>query len=380
MTNQPCSMKLKNDIMKIMRERLKHFRVQIPSDFLTYNHFKRVVEGLDWNSSPGYPYIRNYTTNRQMFGVVDGIPSEDQMRHYYKMVMDKIENRKSDYIRVFVKPEPHTWKKIVQHRYRLIMSVSVLDQIIDAMLCKEFNEGLMMKYYDYPPKAGWTPLLGGWRYVPQKNVTATDKSCWDWTVMQWLIELILELRIDLTTNANEQWKELLAWRYRALYREAEFIFSNGLVMRQNFVGMMKSGCFNTIIDNSLMQMLLDSRIIAELDLPLLLLWVMGDDVLQETQPKEYFDRLSQLCLLKQAEPFAEFAGMRFKGTKVEPCYHGKHCYNLLHLDPRNGQAIAESYAYLYRRSKYRGIMEQILRELGVSPTDKQLDEVVDGII
>lgn len=377
---QACSQQLKHDIIDEIVDRLKPVKWRIPDDFLEYSHFMRCVNSLDWNSSPGYPYMKQFPDNRALFQVVNGTPNFNVCDLMYKKVMDQINNKEADYIRVFIKQEPHTWKKIVQNRYRLIMSVSVVDQLIDQMLFKDLNELMIENHLRIQPKPGWTPLLGGWKIVPKLNVVSTDKSCWDWTMQEWVVEILYQIREKLCLNVTEQWRELAIWRYKKLFSEAQFILSNGLVLQQRFNGMQKSGCVNTIADNSIAQMILDARICLEQGLAPKLMWTMGDDVLQVRQPKEYFDRLGQLCILKQVEPFAEFAGMRFNMDRVEPCYHAKHCYNLLHLNPENDQSVAESYSYLYFNSKYRKLMDTIIQELGEKPPNYKLEEVVNGIL
>nr|QUS52864.1 hypothetical protein 2 [Hypera postica associated sobemovirus 3] len=319
-------------LYRVLQE-LESIAYRIPDDFLTYEHFKRVVMNLDWTSSPGYPYVtQGYTNNAQLFRVIDGEPDELVVRAMYQACMLQIQEQKSNYIRVFIKPEPHSFKKIANGRYRLIAGVSVLDSLIDAMLFGEMNDKMMENWMNIAPKIGWTLLYGGWKAVPQINVQAADKTAWDWTVQPWMIDSLKFVRKYLCQNPTKQWLDLVDFRYKQLFEEAEFIFSNGAVLKQRFKGMMKSGCFNTISDNSIAQLILHVRVCDELDLSLGILWSMGDDTLQTKQPVEYFDRLANHCILKQVEPRAEFAGMLFRGCKVEPSYTNKHAYKLLHMD------------------------------------------------
>jgi len=376
---------LKDSVMHVLLERFGKLRFDLPEDFMQKSHCERVIRNrLDWNSSPGYPYMRYATTNRDFFKVVDGVPSQQMIDYCWSLVEERLENKDSDYIRVFIKPEPHTWKKMKQHRYRLIMSVSVIDQIIDHMLFATMNDLMVDNYVSIPTKVGWSQFLGGWKLVPTSGVVSTDKSCWDWTVQPWLIEVLLDLRINLCYGrSKDRFAELAAWRYSQLYREAVFIFSNGRVLKQTFSGMQKSGSVLTISDNSIAQVILDARIneefrMKEQPVEYGILWSMGDDVLQKKPTQKYIDRLSQLCILKQVEPFAEFAGMRFKNNKIEPCYHAKHCFNLRHLDPENDEAVAQSYSYLYYRSNYKSQMDKILLHLGPPPSDWSLRLVYDG--
>lgn len=323
----------------------------IPDDFLQYSHFVRVVSELDWNSSPGYPYLLKQPNNRVFFDVDKfGNPSEIALQRVWEMVKYHIHERVADPIRVFIKPEPITKKKISNDKFRIISSVSVIDQIIDHMLFSDFNKNLVAQCHRTPIKTGWTPILGGWKEVPRENIVSTDKSSWDWTVPMWLIQSEFEVRKRLCKNMNEDWERLALWRYIELYVRPIFITSGGIKLRQLHPGVMKSGCVNTITSNSIMQMILHYRVAEQLNLPYPWLWAMGDDVIQDDQPDEYFDELSKYCILKECSRHIEFAGYRYKGRRVEPLYFQKHAFMLLHQKEIYHHETADAYALLYHRS------------------------------
>lgn len=362
-------------LYQIIRD-LDSIKYEVPDDFLTLEHYRRVVKQLDWTSSPGYPYLKQgNTTNGQMFGVVNGVPKESIVQSTYMMVMHKIKNRIADPIRVFVKPEPHSLKKIACSRHRTISGVSVLDCLIDAMLFGEMNEKMTLNWHQIPPKIGWTLLYGGWKIVPQINVHAADKTAWDWTVQPWMVDALKYVRIGLCQNPTEQWQELVDWRYSEIFENARFIFSNGIIMKQKFKGFMKSGCYNTISDNSLAQMILHYRICDELNLPVGSLWSMGDDTLQTYQPPDYFEALSKHCILKQVEKRAEFAGMLFRGVVVEPSYTNKHAYKLLHLNEKFREELHLAYSLLYHRSNNK--FKEIVKKMGSRIPKELLDHIFD---
>lgn len=351
---------------------------RIPEDFLTYEHFKRCVLDLEWTSSPGYPYCLTHPTNSIMFGVDEkGKPSEAAICCAWVQVQQRLIDRDSDPVRLFIKPEPHTEKKLAVGRYRLISSVSVIDQLIDAMLFGEMNHLIIKKNFYTPVKAGWVPYVGGWKAVPAGRMVSSDNSAWDWTVQPWLLEVELELRQRLCENVNNLWKDLSQWRYRKLFEDNIFITSGGLLLKQLQPGVMKSGCYNTIATNSMMQLLLHLRVAIETDSEIEEMWIMGDDVMLTPQQVKYFDLLSQFCILKQVDDATEFAGMRFYGYRVEPQYHGKHCFNLLHQDEQWHSQMAASYALLYHRSKHRGLMRHILKEIADIPSVDFIDQIWD---
>lgn len=356
---------------------------ELPADFMEKSHFERVVRTrLDWNSSPGYPYLRRAPTNRILFKVEDGEPDQSQVDRLWQALQMRLINRDSDYIRLFIKPEPHKLKKLEQMRYRLISSVSVLDQIIDHMLFGDMNDKLIENWPMLPNRPGWSQLVGGWRAMPVETWLATDKSGWDWSAQGWLFETVLELRMRLCTNVTPEWIDLATWRYRQLFGNPSFITSGGLVLRQRRPGVQKSGCVNTISDNSMMQVILHLRVCRTLGIPPGPLLTMGDDVLQQAPDREndYLDMLNQFCHVKQAAHVNEFAGFRFQGKSVEPLYKGKHAFALLHLNEEYLPQLCDSYVLLYHRSAYRDYIRRLFQEMGLEVRPLEwFDAVYDGI-
>lgn len=267
-------------IKETLKQRWKAASWAIPDDFLTKEHYKRVVSGLDWTSSPGYPWLLQHTTNAALFQVKNGVPSELAIDAVWQVVEDRLKNGGVDPIRLFVKPEPHKQKKLDNRAYRLISSVSVIDQIIDGMLFGEMNEALISNFLEVPGKVGWSPYVGGWKVMPIFGNVSLDKSAWDWSVNSWIVQEVLELRMELCKNLNSRWVELAQWRYKELFEKPLFVTSGGLLLRQKQPGVVKSGCFNTIADNSIAQDILHVRVCVEMGIPVGDLMSMGDDTTQ----------------------------------------------------------------------------------------------------
>lgn len=339
---------------------------EVPDDFGTYEHFLRVLDKLDMSSSPGYPYMRRSPTNAVLFRVdEDGNKSPECVNYIWEIVRSRMtEMSEADPIRLFVKQEPHKIQKLEQGRYRLISSVSVVDQIIDHMLYDEMNELMVNNWLHTPVKIGWSPLNGGWKAFPPGKRFAIDKSSWDWTVQMWILEMCLEVRIHLCRTKGilfDQWLRVAKYRLIQLYRSPLFVTSGGLLLRQLQEGVQKSGCVNTLADNSIAQWILHCRVCIEHDLDPadVDLWTMGDDTSQTSVEPGYLDWLGEYCLVKECQKAREFCGMRFNGTNVEPLYKGKHAFNLLHLNPLYESDVANSYTLLYHRSSYRDWMRSL---------------------
>lgn len=371
---------VRREIMEVLEKQYAKARWSIPDDFLTYQHFRRVVEEIDFTSSPGYPYMRRHTNNGSFFHRKNEELPEERLQEVWELVKMRLRERDSDPIRLFIKPEPHSLKKLDSYRYRLISSVSVVDQLIDAMLFGEMNTLVTDKCVELPCKGGWSPYCGGWKLVPPTGTMSLDKSGWDWSVQSWLFEMELQLRVRLCQNLTSQWLELATWRYQCLFWNPRFITSGGLLLRQKNPGVMKSGCFNTLVTNSIMQSIVHLRACQELDMNPGWLWSLGDDTLQGAIPRDalgqYLDHVGQYCHVKHCVDGAEFAGMKFFGPRVEPLYGGKHSYQLLHMDRNNATEMASSYALLYHRSRKSAALKEILGSL-LQTTDESRDLIWD---
>lgn len=364
---------------------LQDFHWRLPSDFLSYSHYLRIVQKLEWTSSPGSPYNRTFPTNGAMFGVRDGVPNQERVDDIWLQIQERLRTKTYDPIFLFVKPEPLPERK--KGRPRLISSVSVVDQIIDHMLFDDFNDNIVSQSFQSSVKVGWTPMLGGWKTVPMQGVSI-DKSSWDWTMAHWLFEAILKFKhlTCLTTGADlDRWLILATWRYRALFYDAVFCLPNGWLIQQKMPGVMKSGSVVTIVDNSLAQLILHFRVYSELgwkfDPVLDYIWVCGDDTRQSKPPhlRIYLDYLSTFCRVKDCTERCEFVGCRFSpGGRIEPLYKGKHAYTILHADPTVEVDLAYSYSLLYHRSCDRGNIIKILEPFGPPMTKDFADEIWDG--
>lgn len=369
--------------MDTLTERWKAIRWTVPEDFLTREHFERVVRELDWTSSPGYPWLLQHTTNAAMFEVKDGEPSKAAVDRVWQVVSDRLRTREVDPVRLFIKPEPHKLKKLNAKAYRLISSVSVIDQLLDALLFGEMNQKMIEQHLMVPGKVGWTPYVGGWKIMPARLNRSLDKSAWDWSVNGWIAEMLLQFRKELMdrNQHSQAWEELAEWRYRALFESPVFVTSGGLYLRQREPGVIKSGCYNTIADNSVAQDLLHVRVCHEMDIEPEDLMSMGDDTTQREFPEwdAYCERLAQYCHIKGDVKATEFAGHRFTSLTVEPLYKGKHAFNILNMNPKYGEETAASYALLYHRSVHRDYIRGVLQRMGYRiPSLTTLDVIYDG--
>lgn len=217
-----CNPLERQELLSQMRELYKAARWELPEDFLERSHYERVVrEKINWQSSPGYPYLLTAPTNERFFEVVDGEPGPAALGRVWQLVQARIAAPEADPIRLFIKPEPHKKKKLQQGAYRLISSVSVVDQIIDQMLFAPMNDRLVAEVLQVPSKAGWSPYGGGWKIFPRGWVSM-DKTAWDWSAQPWIFQQLLEVRKALCDSKSDpRWPKWGNWLH------VDMVFSTG---------------------------------------------------------------------------------------------------------------------------------------------------------
>lgn len=274
-------------------------------------------------------------------------------------------NLEADDIKVFVKQEPHKKTKLVEQRYRLISAVSVVDSMVDRMLFSDLQERAVDTACETPCAVGWSPIKGGYRLIRARfpgKVLCADKSLWDWTVAGWMTEALCELLIRLCVNASHRWERLVRARFDCLFKKAVFRVPDGSRYPQMDEGLMKSGCYLTILANSALQVmmhLLASRRSNQEPGDLL---AMGDDTIQEVPEdvEAYLDGLRSLGVLvkPQIKSRVEFAGFEFDMHSCVPCYENKHRFQLEHLDEELAAETLEAYQLLYA---HHPMLEEIHR-------------------
>lgn len=362
--------------------RMKKARWRIPSDFLQFSHYVRAAFQMDLTSSTGYPYTIYYPTVGSFLGMKDGeIIDKQRFLLAWQAVKKQIECKRSDPIRIFIKPEPHSASKLKEERYRIISAVSVVDHLIDHMLHSDMNDAMIANHLDLPTCVGWSPYNGGYKIFAYDAPIALDRSSWDWTVRKWMQDAILRVRERLCENINPDWMELAKFRYEAMFGNCTYVTSAGAHYRQKFTGVQKSGQYNTITDNSLGQVLLDSLVNLKLGRsPSPSFKCMGDDTIQEIDGDmgEYIEELGKWCKLKQPLYSREFCGLNFDGA-IEPVYSGKHAFRLLHCKDKFAPEIADSYRLFYHRSSMKEKLSRIFDDLAPSRmTPTQFSEIWEG--
>lgn len=263
----------------------------------------------------------------------------------------------ADPIKVFVKVEPHKHTKIQEGRFRLIHAVSLIDSMVDRILFGPLMRNVTdpRNILKTPCIVGWAPNHGGWRVLVdtfRNGGFSIDRTAWDWTVQEWLVRLWEKFLIELHPNAPSWWITAVERRFTSLFYTAKFRFSDGVTIRQPTPGIMKSGCYLTLVLNSVAQVILHCIAMIELgkDPYDFVPWCCGDDTISNHMPfeEDYYQILSKYCLVKEAQHtigFCEFIGFLFDKTGYYPAYWKKHLFQLRHLDQAVQREALISYQY-----------------------------------
>lgn len=295
----------------------------------------------------------------------------------------------SDPIKLFIKQEPHKLAKIAEGRLRLISAVSVVDTMIDRMLFQGIFQAIKSRPLATPIAIGWNPMGTGASFLKMhfpNRTFDTDKKHWDWTFPFWLLADCYS--ILMATASWPEWRKKIAIkRFYCLFRAAVFQFPDGTRVEQKLPGIMKSGCYLTLLLNSLGQWFLHELAERELGIKVPCA-CFGDDVTQESciyddQFVNIYQRMG-FRVESESHDCVDFCGFKiFSMSRFLPSYKDKHIFMLKHLtlDPVVATQTLQSYQYLYWFDKpFLGLIRDIARErdLNAIVPDEDILRVVLG--
>ncbi|APG75885.1 hypothetical protein 2 [Hubei sobemo-like virus 1] len=173
-----------------------------------------------------------------------------------------VEGGYTDEVRVFVKNELHSRAKVAEGRMRLIMSVSVVDQIVERVLNSAQNQLEISKWETISSKPGMG-LDDDSLFSIQEQVhklgsgvgdpVSSDISGFDWSVPQWALDL--DARVRAALSGAPTWLRVHEKRAVCLGL-SQLVFSDGVVWDQLEPGIQKSGSYNTSSTNSRIRVML----------------------------------------------------------------------------------------------------------------------------
>lgn len=231
----------------------------------------------------------------------------------------------------------------------------MVDRIAFGWLARSFLD----RVGETPVMVGWTPMFGEWRRFRKRfsdKIVCIDKSAWDWTVQPWLIDALFDVINELAIDAAPWLRRLFVVRFKQLFRDAVFQFRDGQQVTQTGTGVMKSGCYLTIILNSIAQLLLHAVACFQMgvDPCETVPCCMGDDTVQDLGDLDiegyirHLERLGAKAKFSGIKSFVDFAGFKISSESCIPAYFAKHLYKLEYASDLSG--FLENMQLLYAHS------------------------------
>lgn len=309
-----------------------------------------VREGIKPQASPGCPLMYSYATNAKIL--------EDE--HMVQMLIncvcqrlvllhnvdsrDAISNVRiglCDPIRIFIKQEPHSAKKATTETWRLIHSVSVVDQIIERLLFGRYQKWCIANYMRIPQKPGFGDNLIDWEHLAQvkslfKDPKDSDATSWDLTFDAVDHDILAEIRC-YATRYNEYF-ERVTRNYMEVHKQSIFTLSDGTWIVQEVQALMNSGRFCTGSGNSDVRSF-TSWIVAMMTTKQLIQiqqnFVMGDDCVEDNEAsvkelEAFYANIGKIMTFHDAREGFEFCSHRVEGGQIEYLNLAKTVYRFVH--------------------------------------------------
>lgn len=233
----------------------------------TINEIKSHFVYLNRVSGPGLPFAEFYSSKGDFIDEdPDGLATIVQNR-FILLTKVTLSNETpvslllGDYmdpVRLFIKDEPHPVKKLLEGRYRLISSLSIIDELIQSLLFRSQILTDVLYWPNIPSKAGMGLATEEqerdvFNYVSPwiSKAVSTDVSGWDWSVREWLFTLGKNMILDLS-DSNDYYKLIVNNVFYCINRSV-YATSNGNLYTTSFTGTMLSGMPTTAFLNSRMR-------------------------------------------------------------------------------------------------------------------------------
>lgn len=337
------------------------------------------MDKLDRKSSPGYPYMRLARTNGELLDLHASLIEDLAVRRLEDLwasdldeialydAEELVDCGLCDPIRVFVKNELHGRLKVSQGRMRLIMSVSVVDQLVERVLNGTQNNVEIGMWEDIPSKPGMgLGDEGLWSleacFRKMRHPLSSDISGFDWSVSAWWLDCDARAREMLTGVGRQMHRKRAMCLGRSM-----LVFSDGVVWTQTQDGVQKSGSYNTSSTNSRIRYMLAALVARRGG------WsgevaAMGDDAVEDSPEDDLAPAYLELGFrLKEASRDIEFCAYKFDlAGGFEPVRWHKMLANLLWTKPRDMAHANE-------------LLVALRHELRHSPHLRRAEEIVAAV-
>lgn len=234
----------------------------------------KIERGVVKDSSPGYPWNTVGAENGEVlqfngtliWGVVEARMNYivNNFEEVMKMTPRKlVQSGACDVVKLFIKNEPHSQKKIQSGQLRLISSVSLADQLLTRVTSLRQNKMEIANWKTCPSKPGMGLHDEGLQAIVASAeeileigaIMATDLSSWDWTVQEWELVADAHRRIRLAGISREHPMAKLLLAHAHIVANSVYVDSDGNMFEQLIPGGQLSGDLNTGATNSGMRVI-----------------------------------------------------------------------------------------------------------------------------
>jgi hypothetical protein len=221
------------------------------------------------DSHPGYPWCKLGKDNGAVMTGYGNLIWDEVAKRFNKMLElgDKLFELAPeelvklgifDTVKVFIKKEPHSLKKINNGKLRIIASVSLVDQIVTRLLCMRQNKAEIKLWESCPSAPGMGLTDDGFRIIWETaerfskagTVCETDVSGWDWSMQQWELDLDASVRADLMGVKEDSLISFFLKAHAHCVGHSVFALPDGELLAQTIPGGQLSGDYNTSSTNS----------------------------------------------------------------------------------------------------------------------------------
>jgi hypothetical protein len=236
---------------------------------------RSIERSLNKDSTPGYPYAALASSNKKLMDehgdlvwklVVDRLNTWAEYHGDYNSMEaeEMVEKNFCDPVKLFVKDEPHSKEKVAKGKFRIISSVSLVDQIIERLLHSKQNMNEIEMWDTCPSKPGLGLHDDGMKLIEKSierllsvngKVMCTDVSGWDWSVQQWELEDDMECRWRLAGQTEDSLFAHLCRVNAMVVGKSVFVDSDGICYAQPEGGVQLSGRYCTSSSNSRMRVI-----------------------------------------------------------------------------------------------------------------------------
>jgi len=256
---------------------------------------------------------------------------------------DLVQSGLMDPVKLFVKDEPHNSKKFSTRTWRLIFSVSIVDNLIARLLYTNQNVEEKYRWDEIPPSPGLSLSdLGHSRIceaigrLPDiSNLEDSDMSGWDFSVQEWEFRAEHLRRLALN-GAYGTDLEVISRNHMFCMARKVVILGDGSMYQQIKPGLLPSGWYITASMNSNIRALNHYHIALKAGVQPGIK-TMGDDAVEVRVPnsKEEYRALGHI--VKQQSSVTvdnfEFCSTRFRSRIGIPVNVDKQLYRFLSFKP-----------------------------------------------